>query len=192
MTRPFLSVVSIVAAVLTATAGFAQNFQPALEGYFKDSLSSLAADAAIASAIVAQNAKTGSLDQASVEALDTAWRAEVGTSATPTITPVITGPAADHLRGLVEQSGGRITEIFVMDARGLNVASSSVTSDMWQGDEPKFAESFGKGAGIVHYSDVELDESTGRYQAQISFTVADPVTGQPIGAVTVGVDAESL
>lgn len=192
MPRPFLTVLTFVAAAFISTASVAQDFQPVLEGFYKESLAGLATDTAVAAAITAQNAKTGGLDQAAIDALDTTWRAEVGTATTPTITPVITGAAADHLRGLVEQSGGRITEIFVMDAKGLNVASSSVTSDMWQGDEAKFSETFGKGAGTVHYSAVELDESTGRYQAQISFTVSDPATGQPIGAVTVGVDAESL
>lgn len=192
MHRFFLTALSLIAATFTATASVAQDFKPVLEGYFKDALSALTTDAAISGAIAAQNAKTAGLDQAAVEALDTTWRAEVGTGSTPTITPVITGPAADHLRSVVEASGGRITEIFSMDAKGLNVASSGITSDMWQGDEAKFTDSFGKGAGAVHYSEVELDESTGRYQAQISFTVADPATGQPIGAVTVGVDAESL
>ena len=41
-------------------------------------------------------------------------------------------------------------------------------------------------------SDVELDESTQAYQAQFSVSIADPATGEPIGAMTVGVFAEAL
>jgi hypothetical protein len=67
-----------------------------------------------------------------------------------------------------------------------------MTSDMWQGDEAKFTETYSVGAGAVHFSDVELDESTQRYQAQISLTIVDPASGEPIGAMTVGVDAEAL
>lgn len=192
MSRNLLTVLSCMGAVFVASTSAAQDFQPALESYYTETLSALATDATLAAAITAQNAQNGGLDQAAIDALDTAWRAEVGTASTPTITPVLSNATSDFLRGFVEQSGGRITEIFVMDAKGLNVAASAVTSDMWQGDEAKFSETFGKGAGVVHYSEVENDESTGRYQAQISFTVVDPATGQPIGAVTVGVDAESL
>jgi hypothetical protein len=79
-----------------------------------------------------------------------------------------------------------------MDQHGLNVAASAMTSDMWQGDEAKFTETYSMGAGAVHFSEVELDESTQRYQAQISVTIVDPATGEPIGAMTVGVDAEAL
>jgi hypothetical protein len=79
-----------------------------------------------------------------------------------------------------------------MDRHGLNVAASAITSDMWQGDEAKFTETYSIGAGAVHFSEVELDESTQRYQAQISVTIVDPSSGEPIGAMTVGVDAEAL
>ena len=79
-----------------------------------------------------------------------------------------------------------------MDAQGLNVAASGLTSDYWQGDEAKFTETYGKGAGAVHFGEVEFDESSQTYQAQISVTVTDPATGQPIGAITVGVDAAHL
>jgi hypothetical protein len=53
-------------------------------------------------------------------------------------------------------------------------------------------ETYGIGPDAVHFSEVELDESTQRYQAQISLTIVDPATGEPIGAMTVGVDAEAL
>ena len=136
--------------------------------------------------------QTMTYDQARIDELDQAWRAEVGMSNAPTISPVITNAASDFLREQVAASGGQITEIFIMDAHGLNVAASDVTSDYWQGDEAKFSETHGVGPGAVHISDVELDESTQRYQGQISLTIVDPSTGEPIGAMTVGVDAESL
>ena len=79
-----------------------------------------------------------------------------------------------------------------MDAKGLNVGQSAITSDFWQGDEAKFRDTYLVGADALHFSEIELDESTGRYQAQISFTVSDEATGESLGAVTVGVDAELL
>lgn len=79
-----------------------------------------------------------------------------------------------------------------MDARGLNVAASVATSDMWQGDEAKFQETFPFGPDAVHFSEIEYDESTQVYQGQISLSLKDPETGDVIGAITVGVDAKEL
>ena len=90
------------------------------------------------------------------------------------------------------QSGGLFTEIFVMDARGLNVAQSTVTSDYWQGDEDKFTLSFGAGADAIHLGEIEQDESTQTFQSQVSVAVVDPATGAVIGAITAGVDLSML
>ena len=66
-----------------------------------------------------------------------------------------------------DDSEGLFTEIFVMDAVGLNVAASDTTSDFWQGDEAKWQQTYSAGSGAVHISDVELDESTQSYQSQV-------------------------
>ncbi len=66
--------------------------------------------------------------------------------------------ASDFLRQQIEASGGKITEAVITDATGLNVAVSSPTSDLWQGDEDKFTKVFPNGAGGVFFGDVELDE----------------------------------
>ncbi len=89
-------------------------------------------------------------------------------------------------------AGGAITEIFTMDLNGLNVAASDTTSDYWQGDEDKFSQTYLIGAGAVHISDVEFDESSQSYQAQVSITLVDPGTNAAIGAMTVGLNADEL
>ncbi len=73
-----------------------------------------------------------------------------------------------------------------------NVATSAVTSDFWQGDEPKFAETFPNGAGAMHLGNVEFDESSQTYQGQISVSIVDPASNEVVGAMTVGVNAEAL
>ena len=85
-----------------------------------------------------------------------------------------------------------IAEVFIMDAQGLNVAASAVTSDYWQGDEAKFQQTYGVGPDAVHISEVELDESTQTYQAQVSLSLTDPATGALIGAVTFGLNAQAF
>ncbi len=185
------TIIAAVMACLAAPAA-ANEFRPALEAFLDSEIRGWSQAEEIVAAIRAQNAANAGMDEAGILALDAAWQAEIGAAETPTIDPVLDNAAAEFLRGRVGASGGRITEVFVMDSLGLNVAASAVTSDIWQGDEAKFTETFPHGAGGVHFSEVELDESTQRYQAQISITIVDPDNGEAIGAMTVGVDAEGM
>lgn len=185
---------TLTAALLAsaATAAAANEFAPAMQSYLEREILPWATSPVILSAIRAQNAQTGTLSQADIDALDQAWRAEVGQSERPTIAPVLSHEASDFLRERISAAGGVITEVFVMDARGLNVATSDVTSDFWQGDEAKFTETFSAGAGAMHFGEVEFDESTQTFQGQISISLADPATNEVLGAMTVGVNAEAL
>lgn len=184
------SLLAALAISLAAPAFAGNEFQPEMEAYLAENVQDWATAPVLVDALRAQNAAYADLTQADIDALDTAWRAEVGSSSMPSVTPVLNNAAADFLREQIAASGGQITEVILMDSHGLNVAVSHVTSDMWQGDEAKHAETFDIGAGAVHYGEIEEDESTGAYQAQISFTIVDPESGEPIGAMTVAVDAE--
>lgn len=179
-------------SLLFATSVFANDFAPRMEEYLEIHVADWAQSPVIISAIKAQNRRLTGISQDQILALDQAWRAEVGASESPTIDAVIQNPAADFLRENVAASEGVITEVFVMDANGLNVAASDVTSDMWQGDEAKFQMTFPFGEGTYHFGDVDFDESTQTYQAQISMALVDPVSGKVIGAITVGLNADSL
>ncbi len=170
----------------------ANEYEPMMREFFETEVSGWASDALLIEAVRVQNERTGGLTADEIDALDQRWRGEVGASDTPTIDQVLGNAASDFLRERVAASGGVISEVFVMDAQGLNVAASDVTSDYWQGDEAKFQETFGVGPEAVHVSDVELDESTQTYQSQISVTLVDPQTKAPVGAVTVGVNPEGL
>lgn len=186
------TLLATVAFSTLSTGAFANEYESAMQEYLQNNLKSWVDAAVLVEAIKEQNAVTSAYDQAMIDNLDTKWRAEVGSGSSATVEKVLSNAAADFLRAKVEESGGSITEVFIMDARGLNVAASAPTSDMWQGDEAKFTETFPKGADAKHFSDVEMDESSQTYQAQISISITDPETGDVIGAMTVGVDAESL
>jgi hypothetical protein len=141
---------------------------------------------------VAQNAVTASYDQAKIDALDAQWKAEVGAASKPLIDATLGNAASQYLKGVQDAAAGKYTEIFAMDAKGLNVAQSTLTSDYWQGDEDKFTKSFGAGADAVNLGEVEQDESTQVFQSQVSVPISDPATGAVIGAITVGVDVSAL
>lgn len=181
----------IAAAVLCAfsTPAFAVDVPPAMTGYAQEQLQLVASNTAIIDAIARQNEKTADLSNDEIIALDNEWRAGVDGGDRTLIDTTLSNPASAFLSGLVESSGGMIAEVFVMDARGLNVGQSGVTSDYWQGDEAKFTETYPLGPDSMHVSEVELDESTNAYQAQVSITISDPDTNTPIGAVTFGIDA---
>lgn len=186
-----LWIAGLVFGLATGTAG-ASEYEAAMKSYLESEIMGWASDPVVIAAIGAQNATTQAYDQARIDSLDQTWRAEVGSAQTPTIAPVLENPAAAFLRERVAASGGTITEVFVMDARGLNVAASAVTSDYWQGDEAKFQKTYGMGAGAVHFGEIEFDESSQQYQAQISVALSDPATGELVGAMTVGVNADTL
>lgn len=186
------SLMAALVCLAAAPAAHAVDYNSAMKTYLESNILSWSSDRAIIDAIAAQNTRTAGMTAEEIETLDLKWRAEIGAGSTPTITPVLTGPLSDMLRSHVAKSGGVITEVFVMDAQGLNVAASDLTSDYWQGDEAKHQQTYGVGAGAVHYGEVEFDESSQQYQAQISITLSDPATGAPVGAMTVGVNADSL
>ncbi len=179
----------LVALSLPAAA---QDYEGAMRSYLEAHIQNWANDPTLVEAIRTQNGRTAGLSQAEIDGLDSTWRAEVGTAATPTISPILENAASDFLRKRVDESEGIITEAFIMDARGLNVAASAVTSDYWQGDEEKFTMTYPQGAGAVHFGEIEFDESSQTYQGQVSVPIIDVATNEVVGALTVGLNAEAL
>ena len=184
----------LVAALMLAPLSAAQaqdvnENAPLIKAFFQDEVADWVFDEALLSAIRVRNVIDLDLTPEQIIEKDKQWRAEVGTEDHPLVDSVLNNDAADFLRYRVADSGGAITEVFIMDAHGLNVAASTATSDYWQGDEAKHAETYGKGVGAFHISELEIDDSTGVYQVQVSVTSRGPNTDDPIGAITVGLIA---
>ena len=192
MNRFVTATLAATLATATSMQASANEFEPALRELAEQKIMQIASDPAIIAAVQARNGETGGMAEDAIIALDKKWRAEVGGSDTPTISPVLDGDVAEMLRAVRDESEGLFTEIFVMDMVGLNVAASDTTSDYWQGDEAKWQQTYGVGSGAIHISEVELDESTQSYQSQISVAITDPATNAPIGAATFGVNIEFL
>lgn len=149
-------------------------------------------DPVVIDAIKEQNAKTSGLDDAAIDKLDKDWRAQATASDKPFVDEVLGRDLSKFLMEKKDASQGMITEMFVMDAKGLNVGQSDVTSDYWQGDEAKWQKTFSAGSGVVFVDEVEEDESTQALQSQASVTISDPATGEPIGAITIGINLDQL
>lgn len=192
MKRSFLFSTLLATTTFGMTAVQAAEPAEAVQGFIDEHVMTWVQAPVLIDAINARNLETAGFDEAQVLALDTAWRAEVGLGNAPTIDPILFNEASDYLRVQVGQTAGMVTEIFVMDAVGLNVATSDTTSDFWQGDEAKWQQTYAVGADAVHFSEIEFDESSQSYQMQVSVTITDPNSGAPIGAMTVGINADSL
>jgi hypothetical protein len=147
---------------------------------------------AVVAALKARNAENGGVDQARVDALDLQWRAEVKAGDGPLVNAAMTHAVSADLRALQAKHEGLLTEIFIMDNLGLNLAQSDPTSDYWQGDEAKWQKTYPVGPQAVFVDEIEFDDSSQAMQAQVSFSIADPATGETVGAVTVGIDVDML
>lgn len=139
----------------------------------------------------AQNAANAGLGMPEIKAMDNEWRDEINKPSHPLIDRVLATPLSGFLKKKENEAAGAITEVFVMDARGLNAGQSGLTSDYWQGDEEKFVRSFKVGAAAMFVDDARKDESTQMLQSQVSITIVDE-NNKPIGAITVGVNLDQL
>jgi hypothetical protein len=188
----------LATAALVVTLGLAhsvaaqEKHEAKARDFAESSLKKWMAEPVVLKALAEQNGKHAALTQADIDKLDKQWRAETKAPAKPLITVVLASPLSAYLKQLKADSKGMITEIFVMDAKGLNVGQSDVTSDYWQGDEAKWQKSFSAGPGAIFVDKVEKDESTQTFQTQISISIVDPSSNKVVGAVTVGVDVEQL
>lgn len=182
-----------VAAALAATGAEARDvsaYAALVKEVAATELQGWITDPVFVYAIREQNEMHASMDERKIKRLDRQWIAEGGYG--PMIRDLLDRQASIILRDRRELSNGVITEIIIMDRFGLNVAISDPTSDYFQGDEAKYQDTYLKGPGSVHVSEVEFDASTGLDQTQVSMTVVDPDDGSPIGAVTFGINLNVL
>lgn len=189
--RTLLAGFALLSAAWSAPAS-ANEYAASIRRYFEQHVRPWLQEAVVVETVKRQNAETAGLSGDRIGELDREWRQQSEAGGGPLVEEVLTRDLSKFLARKKAESGGYITEIFVMDARGLNVGQSDPTSDYWQGDEAKWQKTFAVGPDAVFVDDIDFDESTGMFQSQISATVTDPQTGEPIGAVTVGLDLEKL
>jgi hypothetical protein len=185
-------IAALITIFLSPTAVVAGEYDGRIRDLVKNQIKGWTTNPAIVAAINSQNGKHATLSQANIDALDKNWRAETKANAKPMNNEMLSRDASKDLAGYKNESAGLFTEIFVMDNKGLNVAQSDVTSDYWQGDEAKWKKTYMVGPDGMFIDEVEFDESTQTYQAQVNLAIADPATGKAIGAITVGVNVELL
>lgn len=191
MHRTLIAATALVA--LTAFSATAQDAHVApVTDYIETNVKPWLSDPVLVDAVKAQNAQNAGLAQADIDALDKKWRAETEGSSKEMIDGVLGNALSQFLKAKQQEAGGLITEVFVMDNKGLNVGQSDVTSDYWQGDEDKWSKTYGAGPDAIFIDGAEKDESTQMLQSQGSIAIKDPASGEVIGAITVGINLDAL
>jgi len=142
-------------------------------------------------ATAAQNNRYQALSQGQIDALDRQWRSEREQNLQPLIASTLNNPLSTYLTQIQAMSGGLYTEIFVIDAKGLNVGQSAITSDFWQGDEAKFQKTYDVGSDAIFIDEPELHAATQTWRAQLNLTLVGS-NGSSMGAATVEINLTEL
>jgi hypothetical protein len=184
---------AIAASVLFFTQTQAdEGHNAAVTALLKSKIMEWVADPAIQNAIREKNQFNAKLTQADIDGMDVEWKQEFKVHNGKLISSIVDSDVSAILRKRMVDSNGLITEVCVMDARGLNVAAAEATSDYWQGDEPKWQKTFPVGINGLFIDEPKYDESAQTTQIQASMTIVDALTKAPIGAITVGVNTKKL
>jgi len=182
-----------IAGTLFASAAWASDAHVApMTDFAKNTVKQWISNDTVIQAVKAQNAKHAGLSQADIDNMDKDWIAQTDAGSKPMIDAVLGNALSQFLQQQQGAAGGVVTEIFVMDNRGLNVGQSEITSDYWQGDEAKWQKTYQAGANALFIDEVEMDESTQAFQSQLSMSIVDPASGEVIGAITVGINIDAL
>ncbi|MDO8423891.1 MAG: hypothetical protein Q7S99_17195 [Parvibaculum sp.] len=184
-----------VAVFFTIAPAYAEETPAPAAGMsseFIDSLRNVIASRVTTISIRAQNKRYASIAQNDIDRLDKQWRAETKSDTQPLIAQLMGNPLSSYLIRKKAESLGLYTEIFVFDAKGLNVGQSSVTSDYWQGDEPKYQQTYAIGRDAVLIDEPEYDDATKSRRQQVSFPIIDPETNEMLGAATVEINIDEL
>lgn len=190
ISKILIPAVVAIATGLGSTMAMAGEYDAQVKAAYEKFVAGWLSDPAVVSAIKAQNEKHASMDAAAIDVADKEWRAQKKAGGGAMVDAVLGNPLSGFLKGKKDAAGGVITEMFIMDNKGMNVGQSDVTSDYMQGDEAKWQKSYGAGDGAMFIDEVEFDDSTKSFQVQVSGTVSDG--GAPIGAITVGMNVEKL
>ena len=146
----------------------------------------------VAMMVSAQSERHASLDQAAIDALDEQWRAEREMDDQPLIAATLSTPLSSYLTRIQAGALGLYTEMFVVDAKGLNVGQSAITGDYWQGDEAKFQNTFSVGPNAVFIDEAEWDEDWRIWRAQLNLSIPSEDGTEAIGAATIEVNLTEL
>ena len=187
--KKILGILVAFAVLTMAAPAFAGGHTKKIQKYIDSDIRGWLGSSEIIKAVDQQNIDHLDLSADAINTLDQRWRKEKLRGGGSLMKSKLKNKLAAFLRGVKAASGGVITEIFVMDNHGLNVAQTDPTGDYMQGDEAKWKKTYLVGAKAVLIDEVE--EDGGVNVSQTSLTVARS-NGARLGAVTIGINVDKL
>lgn len=136
--------------------------------------------------VTAQNDKKVTLDD--IKKTDEEW--QKAESELPIQKEKMTNACAKEIIKIVKELKV-IGETFVMDNQGANVGQNALTSDYWQGDEPKWQKSYNEAKGGVDIAEPKFDKSSNTVEQKVSLPIINE-KGEVIGAVSWGLNVDQL
>ncbi len=133
--------------------------------------------------------RTQGLTLRQIQDLDRKWMQTSGVD--DFIRSFMTNSAAVLLRDF-QKAHAELAEVFVADARGLNVCQTNKTSDYYQGDESWWVLAFNGGKGKTFHGGIEYDESSCTRAISLYVPVMDPERAMAIGVCKAVVNLDAL
>ena len=146
----------------------------------------------IVEALRTQNRKTSSYTEKEIKVLEGIWQDEFASVQYDLIAEVLDRPVSRYLKRVKLNGLGAYHEILLMDGVGLLTGVSDPNDDYWQGEEPKWLETYRGGKDALHIGNLKFDQSALAWEIQVSLPVIDPETQEPLGAITIGLDPSAL
>ena len=149
----------------------------------------LAQDPLIIETARTYNEKNKDLSAEEIASIDKAWRADPGFN--DTIKEILLHPCSKRLTEFQDKYDG-FPEIFLTDARGLNIAMTNKTTDYYQADEDWWVRAFANGQGHFYRGEIEYDESAMSESIPVYLPIIDPQTHKAIGVIKAVVDLVTI
>jgi len=131
-------------------------------------------DKAILDAVRFANDRYRDITAEQIQALDRKWR-----SSGEELPKQLTDKECNESLKLFQRTFKGLAEIFVTNARGLNVCQTNKTTDYYQGDEDWWKQTFR--SDKPRYTFLTFDRSAGVFAVPIYLPVRDPASGDIIG-----------
>ncbi|MGB1949669.1 MAG: substrate-binding periplasmic protein [Marinobacter sp.] len=128
---------------------------------------------------------------ADILTIDLKWQALAPQSVPPMAADILRLPASEQLGRWQAKHSDLVTEAMVTNNLGTVVAMSQLTSDFWQGDEPKFQQIADGGGKTLYLSPIRYDASTQRFQVIASTPILSEEAGAIEGTLVIGLDIEA-
>jgi GAF domain-containing protein len=131
--------------------------------------------------------------QAEITQFDEQWQAadKAGNDRDPLVASRLNNATATVLKEY-RQDFPENVEVFLTDQYGANIAATNRTSDYYQADEEWWQATYNSGEGKVYIGEMEFDDSSQTFAANIAVPIYAPDSSRVIGVLRTTVTMQSL